>query len=81
MSTARLFLAAMGLEARVNALLRLAEDREARRTMIESAGRLVQSPGMGTAYKAFAIASSDIGAEGVAGFGRAPVLGEEEEEG
>ena len=40
----------------------------------QSAGRLVASPGMGTAYKVFAIAHGDVGMEGVAGFGKAPLL-------
>ena len=66
----------MGLEPRVNALLRKATDRQARQDLIQSAGRLVASPGMGTAYKVFAIASEDVGADGVAGFGAAPRLDE-----
>ena len=68
------FLAAMGLEARVNTLLKQTTDREMRRNLIQSAGRLVASPGMGTAYKVFAIAHGDVGMEGVAGFGKAPLL-------
>ena len=65
------FLAAMGLEARVNALLRLTDDKEDRKELIQAAGRLVASPGMGTAYKVFAVASEDVGEEGVVGFGPA----------
>ena len=69
------FLAAMGLEARINALLQtMPDDRDGRRKLVESASRLVSSPGMGTAYKVFAIAHGDVGAAGVAGFGDAPLL-------
>jgi NADH dehydrogenase [ubiquinone] 1 alpha subcomplex assembly factor 7 len=68
------FLAAMGLEARVNALLRATADREARRALIQSAGRLVASPGMGTAYKVFALAHADVGRDGVPGMAHAPLL-------
>ena len=50
------FLAAMGLEPRVNALLRERETATERRELIRSAQRLVESPGMGTAYKALALA-------------------------
>ena len=50
------FLAAMGLEQRVNALLRRTDDAEQRRDLISSAGRLVETPGMGAAYKALALA-------------------------
>ena len=70
----------MGLEPRVNALLRQTEGREAKRQLIESAGRLVASPGMGTAYKVFAISHGDLGADGIAGLGPAPLLAEEEQE-
>ena len=75
LATQRDFLAAMGLEARVNALLRKTpDDRAARQALVQSASRLVASPGMGTAYKVFAIAHADVGSTGVAGFGEAPVL-------
>ena len=74
LATQRDFLAAMGLEPRINALLRATDDREARRQLVESAGRLVASPGMGTAYKVFALAHEDVGEDGVAGFGDAPKL-------
>ena len=50
------FLAAMGLEQRVNALLHKTDDAEQRRDLISSAGRLVETPGMGAAYKALALA-------------------------
>lgn len=62
------FLAAMGLEARINALLRRTETAEQRRALIQAAGRLVQVPGMGSAYKVFALAHADIAAEAVPGF-------------
>ena len=76
LASQRDFLAAMGLEPRVNALLRQMEDKQARKQLIESAGRLVASPGMGTAYKVFALASADLGDgdDGVPGLGHAPPL-------
>lgn len=74
LSTQRDFLAAMGLEARINALLKGMDDREARKELVRSAGRLVASPGMGTAYKVFAITHASVGTDGVAGFPDAPLL-------
>ncbi|KOO31513.1 saicar synthase-like protein [Chrysochromulina tobinii] len=74
LSTQRDFLAAMGLEARINALLKGMDDREARKELVRSAGRLVASPGMGTAYKVFAITHASVGSDGVAGFPDAPLL-------
>lgn len=62
------FLAAMGLEARVNVLLKRAKTAEEQRALIAAAQRLVQTPGMGSAYKVFALASSDIPRDGLAGF-------------
>jgi len=78
LTTQRDFLAAMGLEQRVNALLRTIDDKERRRDLVRSAGRLVASPGMGTSYQVFAIAHQDVGEDGVAGFARASLLGSEE---
>ena len=62
------FLAAMGLEPRVNAILRKLTDKASRRRIADSAARLVASPGMGSAYKVFAIAHEDVGKDGVPGF-------------
>ena len=50
------FLAAMGLEPRVNALLGERETADEKRELVRGAQRLVESPGMGTAYKALALA-------------------------
>eukprot|EP00967_Tisochrysis_lutea_P145610 scaffold273605_cov37-Tisochrysis_lutea.AAC.1 len=66
----RFFLAAMGLEARVNALLRSAPDATAQRTIFDGATRLVEAPGMGTAYKVLAIAHPSLGRD-IPGFERA----------
>ena len=74
LTSQRDFLAAMGLEHRINALLQRTEDRQARRELVQSASRLVASPGMGTAYKVFALAHADVGADGVAGFPPAHTL-------
>ena len=63
----RHFLAAMGLEARVNALLRAAPSDEVRQALFDGATRLVESPGMGSAYKALAIAHPSMGG-GIPGF-------------
>jgi SAM-dependent MidA family methyltransferase len=49
------FLAAMGLEPRVNALLGERQTDQEKRELIIGAQRLVESPGMGTAYKALAL--------------------------
>lgn len=57
----RHFLAAMGLEARVNQLLRAAPNDAARRAIVAGASRLVEDPGMGTAYKALSIAHPSLG--------------------
>ena len=43
---------------------------------MSSAQRLVASPGMGTAYKVFALAHADLGEQGVPGFASAPRLSE-----
>lgn len=67
----RHFLAAMGMEARVNALLRAAPDSAARNAIMEGAMRLVGDPGMGTAYKAIAIAHPSLG-RNIPGFARSP---------
>ena len=77
LTTQRDFLAAMGLEMRINALLQKTDDVEARRDLVRSASRLIASPGMGTAYKVFSIAHEDVGADGVAGFAEAPRLTEQ----
>ena len=60
----------MGLEARVNALLRSAPDATAQRTIFDGATRLVEAPGMGTAYKVLAIAHPSLGRD-IPGFERA----------
>ena len=75
------FLAGMGLEARVNALLKTCESREAKLALVRSASRLVETGGMGSAYKVFAIASEKVGADGVAGFPDAPLLSEQRDAG
>ena len=64
----REYLAAMGLEPRVNALLRtMGGDERAQTQLIEAATRLVASPGMGSAYKAFAFAKEPPGAPPIDG--------------
>ena len=60
----------------MNALLAERRTDAEKRELIISAQRLVESPGMGTAYKAFAIAHADVTERGVPGFGAAPLLGE-----
>ncbi|KAL1526543.1 hypothetical protein AB1Y20_015252 [Prymnesium parvum] len=62
------FLAMMGFETRVNMLLKEISDKKAREALIQAAGRLVAVPGMGSAYKAFALAHSDIPADSIPGF-------------
>ena len=57
----REFLAAMGLEARVNRLLAKIDEPSARSALVAGVERLVESPGMGSAYKAFAIAHPSLG--------------------
>ena len=59
-SSQRDFLAAMGLEPRVNALLCLTDDRQARRELAERRPPR-RLPGMGTAYKVFGVASDEVG--------------------
>ena len=59
---------------RVNALLAQLTEREARRKLVQSASRLIASPGMGTAYRVFALAHADVGPNGIPGFGVAPLL-------
>ena len=49
-------------------LLKSAKSADERRALIESAGRLVQVPGMGSAYKAFALVHSDVAVDAVPGF-------------
>ena len=66
----------MGLEPRVNTLLRAAATPAEQRTLVEGASRLVASPGMGTAYKVFAVAHADLGPHGLAGLAPAPLLAE-----
>ena len=51
----------MGLEARVNGLLARVDDKAAQQALVAGAHRLVESPGMGSAYKAFAIAHPSLG--------------------
>jgi NADH dehydrogenase [ubiquinone] 1 alpha subcomplex assembly factor 7 len=58
--TQRELLGGLGLEARVNALLRGAS-REDARNVLASAERLVASPGMGEEYKAIAFADTATG--------------------
>lgn len=65
----RHFLAAMGIEPRVNALMQAAPDGAARRAIFEGASRLVAAPGMGSAYKALAIAHPRLGPD-IPGFAR-----------
>jgi hypothetical protein len=65
----RHFLAAMGIEPRVNALMQAAPDSAARRAILEGASRLVEAPGMGSAYKALAIAHPRLGRD-IPGFAR-----------
>ncbi len=67
LSEQRYWLAAMGLEARVNALLKREADEARRREVVSGASRLVESPGMGSAYRVFALAHPDVGAS-VPGF-------------
>eukprot|EP00316_Scyphosphaera_apsteinii_P004279 CAMPEP_0119306572 /NCGR_PEP_ID=MMETSP1333-20130426/7290_1 /TAXON_ID=418940 /ORGANISM="Scyphosphaera apsteinii, Strain RCC1455" /LENGTH=508 /DNA_ID=CAMNT_0007309901 /DNA_START=76 /DNA_END=1602 /DNA_ORIENTATION=+ len=67
----RHFLAAMGIEARVNALLAKCSSAEMRRALVDSASRLVASPGMGSAYCAFSLAHPCIGQQ-VPGFAPCP---------
>ena len=63
----RYFLAAMGIEQRVNKLLARAASDDVRRDIIASVTRLVESPGMGSTFKAFSIAHNSIG-QSVPGF-------------
>ena len=56
----RHFLGAMGIETRVNALLRRASSVDQQREILASAQRLIDSPGMGSAYKALAMLHADI---------------------
>ena len=64
----RHFLAAMGLEARVNSLLGTLPPAQQEQLM-HAVHRLVASPGMGSAYKAFALAHFGAdAAAGLAGF-------------
>jgi len=58
----RHFLAAMGIEPRVNQLMSKASDPTSRGSILDGATRLVESPGMGSAYKAFALAHPALGA-------------------
>lgn len=55
------FLVAMGIEHRVNTLLARSTTDEQRRALIAGVTRLVESPGMGSAFKAFAIAHHSLG--------------------
>lgn len=74
LATQRDFLAAMGLEARVNAALRAAATPHHQEDVLGAARRLIAHPGMGTAYKVFALAHESLGPAGVVGFGDAPTL-------
>lgn len=65
----RHFLAAMGIEPRVNALIQAAPHGATRRAIFEGASRLVEAPGMGSAYKALAIAHPRLGRD-IPGFAR-----------
>ena len=60
-------MAAMGIEQRVNKLLARAASDDVRRDIIASVTRLVESPGMGSTFKAFSIAHNSIG-QSVPGF-------------
>ena len=63
LATQRDFLGAMGIEPRVRALLERADTTdEARHALAAGAMRLTDADGMGGAYKAFALASADVGA-------------------
>lgn len=64
-ATQRSFLGAMGLEARVNALLTRASAADAR-ALVAAAHRLVAAPGMGEEYKALGF--SDKATGGAVGF-------------
>lgn len=68
LSLLMLWTAWQGLEARINALLKSARSKDERRALIQAAGRLVEVPGMGSAYKVFALAHPDIPERSVPGF-------------